>query len=102
MASRLELHSRLCSILGTKNVYYQPPESVKIKYPCFIYNLDKGDLRFADDKTYSYTHQYTITYIDSNPDHDMIEKMFVEFNMCVHDRRYTSDNLYHDVFSLYF
>lgn len=102
MASRLELHEALCSLLGSKNVYFQPPESVKIKYPCFIYNLDKGNARFADNKVYSYTNQYTITYVDSDPDNPMIKKMFAEFSMCTHDRRYTANNLYHDVFNLFY
>jgi hypothetical protein len=102
MASRLTLHKELCTLLGSNNVYFQPPESIKLRFPCIIYTLDKGDARFADNRVYSYTHQYTITYIDSNPDHDMIDKMFTSFSMCVHDRRFISNNLYHDVFSLYY
>ena len=42
MASRLNLHNSLIEALGTKSVYFQPPESVKLVYPCIIYEESKG------------------------------------------------------------
>ena len=33
MKTRYELHEFLCEILGSRNVYFQPPESVKMKDP---------------------------------------------------------------------
>ena len=32
MASRLELQSKFEELLGSRNVYYQPPESIKMSY----------------------------------------------------------------------
>ena len=32
MDRRLKLHEELCDILGSRNVYFQPPETVKMKY----------------------------------------------------------------------
>ena len=37
MKTRYELHEFLCEILGSRNVYFQPPESVKMKYPAIVY-----------------------------------------------------------------
>ena len=37
---RLELHEILCTILGSRNVYFQPPESIKMNYPAIVYGLD--------------------------------------------------------------
>ena len=29
MAERLKLHQELCELIGSKNVYFDPPESIK-------------------------------------------------------------------------
>ena len=46
LRSRLGLDEILRSL--APNVYFQPPETIKIKYPCIIYSLDDYDTRFAD------------------------------------------------------
>ena len=68
---RYELHDELVSILGSNNVYFQPPESIKIKYPCFIYNLDKIDTKKASSTLYKADTRYSLTYISTDPDNDM-------------------------------
>lgn len=102
MASRLKLHEELVDILGTRNVYFQPPESVKINYPCIVYERNGGDTQFANDKPYTFAHRYSVTVIDKNPDSDIIAKLALHFPLCIYDRHYTSDNLNHDVFNLYY
>ena len=39
MKTRLELDEELVKILGSKNVYFQPPESLKLNYPAIVYSL---------------------------------------------------------------
>lgn len=102
MASRLKLHEELVDMLGTRNVYFQPPESVKMNYPCIVYERNGGDTQFANDKPYTFTHRYSVTVIDNNPDSDIIAKLASHFPMCIFDRHYTSDNLNHDVFNLFY
>lgn len=102
MASRLELHEELCKILGTRNVYFQPPESIKIVYPCFIYNLSKIEVTRADDQMYLYTNQYDLTYIDKNPDSEIPVEVLKHFRLCSHNRMFTADNLNHNTFTLYY
>ena len=101
MDRRLELHDELLSIFG-KNVYYQPPESIKLSYPCFLYELSGGDKRQADNTMYLYTRRYDGTYITRNPEHNMIETMLSQFKHISYDRRFVSDNLYHDTFTIYY
>ena len=43
MDRRLELQSELEKILGSRNVYYQPLPSLKLQYPCIVYERNPGD-----------------------------------------------------------
>lgn len=99
MGSRLELQKLLESILGSRNVYYQPPESIKIKYPAIIYSRNDIDNNFADDIVYMQNHTYQIIVIDANPDSEIVNKIS-KLPMCRYNRHYTSDNLNHDIFIL--
>lgn len=98
---RIELHKTLVDILGSTNVYFQPPETVKLKYPCIIYSRRKGDTQFAGNKPYIYNMSYDVTVIDSNPDSEIPEKI-AAIPQCISDRHYTADNLNHDTFVLYY
>ncbi len=102
MARRLKLHEELEQVLGSKNVYFQPPESTKLKYPCIKYELDKTQTIFADNNPYHFTTRYTITLITRDPDNEIHERLLRSFKMCVHNRTFTADNLYHYVYELYF
>lgn len=101
MASRLNLQTELETILGSRNVYYQPPESVKMKYPAIVYSRKNIDNIFADDTVYTQNHAYELTVIDPNPDSEIVVKVS-KLSACTFDRHYTADNLNHDVFRLYY
>jgi len=101
MGNRLQLQTLLESISGTENVYYQPPPSVKMAYPCIIYELADLDVKFADNKPYSRTRKYTVTLVDRNPDSTLIDAL-AELPKCKFDRRFVADNLHHSVFNLFF
>ena len=49
MASRLELQDTLETILESRNVYFNPPESIKMNYPAIIYKLDDTFLAHIDE-----------------------------------------------------
>lgn len=102
MGSRLDLHADLIDVLGSSNVYYQPPESVKLSYPCIVYSLDRLDKRDADDSNYKRIRGYSIVAIGKDPDTEIIDSMLDRFKYCRFDRRYVSDNLYHDAFIVYY
>lgn len=98
---RLELQAILEDILGSKYVYFQPPPTVKMSYPCIIYKRDDIDAKFADNGPYTHTNRYSVTVVDPDPDSKIPYKIAC-LPMCLMDRHYTADNLNHDVFTLYF
>ena len=102
MASRLELHEELCALLGSRDVYFQPPESVRLKYPCIVYSLSGVNKINANNKHYKLDKRYEITVIDSDPDSEFSDKILEHFQMCSFDRAFVSDNLNHWVHSLYY
>ncbi len=101
-ARRLKLHEKLCEILGSRNVYYQPPESVKMQYPCIVYHRDTTRKFNADNRRYLSKDAYEVTFICKDPDSDIPDKIEEELSMIRRQTRYTADGLYHDPFYLYF
>lgn len=99
---RLELHELLVSILGSRNVYFQPPASLVMQYPCIRYNREKADSKFASNRLYRFTQRYQVILISRDPDSGIIFEKIVSLPLTVHDRSYAGDNLNHDVFTLYF
>lgn len=102
MDRRLELHEKLCEILGSRNVYFQPPETVKLQYPCIVYSLSNIDVKHADDKIYTHRNRYMVMVVCKSPDDKTHENLMYEFPYCSFDRAYTADNLNHRVLTLYY
>lgn len=101
MADRLDLQELLERMLGSSNVYYQPPENVKIKYPAIIYSKDGIDDVPADDTKYLINKSYEIIVVDRRPDNPVIDKL-LSLPLSRYDRSYVHDNLHHDVIILYY
>lgn len=101
MSRQLEFQEILETLLGSHNVYFQPPSTVKIKYPCIIYARSAMDVVFADNYIYKFKQAYLVTVIDPNPDSDILEKMLL-LPFCRFVRHYTADNLNHDVYNVYY
>lgn len=102
MASRYELHDELTLLLGSTDCYYQPPESLKLRYPCFIYELENSDVLRADDLLYRRYNKYGLTYITDDPDDPLINAIEGHFRMCKFVRSYSVDNLHHFYHILYY
>lgn len=101
MGTRLEFHTLLENVLGSKNVYFQPPTGVMLKYPCITYSRKSGNSRFANNSLYSYKQCYNLIVIDKNPDSTILDKV-VKLPMCMFDRHYPADNLNHDTYTIYY
>ena len=101
MAGRLELHELLCELLGSQNVYYQPPESIKMSYPAIVYSRNNIRNRYANDLVYNQLLAYAVTVIDEDPDSEIVEKIS-KLPFSSFDRHYTVDNLNHDTFTIYY
>jgi hypothetical protein len=98
---RVELQTKLEEILGSKNVYFEPPENIKMKYPCIVYEVGAGLRTPADNKKYLYSQGYSVTYITKDPDTDIPDKL-LDLQYCSLERPFKSENLYHWVFFIYY
>lgn len=98
---RLELHEILCEILGSRHVYFQPPESLKMVYPAIVYGRSDINDTPANNDVYNRKVRYQLTLIDSDPDSDKIEKI-LGLKYCSYDRHFNSDSLNHDIFTLFY
>lgn len=101
LRTRLELHDILKSIPGVKKVYYSPPASIFMEYPCIRYELSGIPIQHADNIPYFGCKRYTITVIDEDPD-TVIPEYVLQLPYCSFDRPYVADGLNHFVFTLYF
>lgn len=101
MGQRLQLQSLLEVLLGSSNVYFQPPATSEMRYPCIRYEPDIADTAYADDLPYRRTKRYQVTVIDRNPD-SLIPDKVAQLRLCKHSRFFTANNLNHHVFDLYF
>lgn len=118
--TRLDLDRELREVLGSDNVYFSPPESIKLKYPCIVYHQTGGDTKKADNKNYTLTLQYTVTLICKDADagamagyneetgeldydsDSFIEKMIYHFPMCNYVNHRAVNNLNHETFTLFY
>lgn len=101
MGSRLELQTTLEMLLGSRNVYFQPPESIKMKYPAIVYKRDDIGNVYASNDVYAQRFLYELTYIDEDPDNDMIIRLS-KLPYCDFVRAYSFDGLNHYTFTLYY
>jgi hypothetical protein len=100
MAPRTELQTLLEGVLGSGNVYFQPPASLQMAYPCIVYARDGARSSFADNLKYRNYKRYQVTVIDRNPD-SLVPDRVAELPLSSFDRFYVSSGLNHDVFTLY-
>lgn len=99
MAPRLQLHDILLTFCD--NVYFQPPVNVQLEYPCIVYKRDFADTKFADNVPYDTILRYQITVIDRDPDSDIPGKV-AAMPMSSFNRFFTTDDLNHDVYNVFF
>ena len=103
MKDRLDLHNELVELLGSNHVYFQPPESIRMVYPCIVYERSGVDSEHADDSRYVNMMRYDIQFITKEPDtNDFIIKMLNAFKYCSYNRHYVYDNLNHEAFTVYY
>lgn len=87
--------------MKSRNVYFQPPSTLRMKYPAIRYELSSIDNIHADNAVYAQNNSYKITLIDTDPDSEYISKIS-KLPKCSFNTMYPSDGLNHWVFTLYF
>lgn len=95
------IQNELETLLGSSNVYFQPPENIKLKYPAIVYSTGSPSITYANNKVYSYLTNFVMTYIRKTSGDDLPETIVRHFQNCTEDRTFVSDNLYHTVFKLF-
>ena len=100
MANRLGLQQELEELLGSRQVYFQPPESIRMQYPAIVYDLDIITSNYANDGTYQMYDRYSIMLITRNPDDETIHKLG-HLPKTRFERQFIADNLHHYVYKCY-
>jgi hypothetical protein len=101
MGTRLELQTLLEDLQDGVNVYFQPPQNITMTYPAIVYNRDYLTTEFADNLPYSNMIRYQITVIDADPD-SLIPDKVAQLPLMKYVRHYTTENLNHDIYDVYF
>jgi len=101
MGTRLDLQYLLEAVLGSTNVYFQPPSTVRLKYPCIVYKRIGDNVEYADNSKYRRLKKYLITVMDRNPD-SLIPDKVSDLPYCEFTNQFKSNNLNHDVFTKYY
>lgn len=97
---RKALNDLLKEVLGSDNVYFQPPDDATMIYPCIVYERDNDSVQHADNLPYRSALRYQVTYMDYNPDSDVVDKLR-DLPLCSFNRHFATSGLNHDVFVLY-
>lgn len=101
--SRINLHNILLKIMGDDGpVYYQKPPDKDMKIPCIVYEKSNYNSKYANNKIYIKKTHYTVTYLCTRPDNEDVTDKILALPYCSFDRRFMSNNIYHDVFDLYY
>jgi hypothetical protein len=101
LGTRLDFQTLLESLGDGVSVYFQPPPNIQITYPAIIYNRDLLYTGFADNTAYASKFRWQITVIDADPDSPLHAKL-AAMPLMQFVRHYTSDNLNHDIYNVYF
>lgn len=100
--NRLVLHEKLCELLGSRNVYFQPPSNIQMSYPCIVYSANPVYKFHADNQRYLVWYQYKIQIIAHDPDFQLFDTFPDNFSFCSESgARFAADNLNHANYTLY-
>lgn len=98
---RIKFRNKLSDHTGVTKMYFQrPPKHITDFDRCIVYSGKPG-LRYADNHAYIKGTYYTVTYIHSDPDDEVVDKL-CDFPYSHFDRQFISDDLYHDVFIIFY
>lgn len=96
---RLRFREKLLKYLDCK-LYFQPPENLKLEYPCAIYSIANWPARNADNRIYFRKKQYRVVVIDKSPDSRLAQSLS-EMPNSVFEKHYIFENLHHYSFTIF-
>jgi len=100
--NRIALHEKFCELLGSRNVYFQPPSNIHMNYPCIVYYANPVYKFHADNTRYLVWYQYKVQIIAHDPDFQLFDTFPDNFSFCSESgARFAKDNLNHANYTLY-
>lgn len=100
--NRVVLHEKLCELLGSRNVYFQPPSNIHMNYPCIVYYANPIYAFHADNTRYLVWYEYKVQIIAHDPDFQLFDTFPDNFSFCSESgARFAKDNLNHANYTLY-
>jgi hypothetical protein len=99
MAPRLELQSLFEGL--AEHVYFQPPASIHMQYPCIIYSRDGSSTDHANNRLYRHAKRYQVTVVAQDPDTEIADKIEA-LRYSSFERAFAADDLNHYVFNIFF
>lgn len=96
----MKLQKLLERLLNSRDVYSKPPSSNKLGYPCIIFQKDGENVKFADDSRFVYYNRYSLIVVSREATPKVCDDI-ANLPLCSFLKRYVADNLYHNVYQLY-
>ena len=101
MLKRVDIQEKFKFLLGSNNVYYQPPANLKMKYPAIVYSLDGLDVKRFDNTKLINKNCFSVTHIYRNESENLVETMLKNFEYISFDNRSIVDGIYNDHYTIY-
>ena len=101
MLKRVDIQDKFKFLLGSNNVYYQPPANLKMKYPAIVYSLDGLDVKRFDNTRLINKNCFSVTHIYRNESENLVETMLKNFEYISFDNRSIVDGIYNDHYTIY-
>lgn len=98
---REQLQAVLEAAQGSENVYFEPPETVRMQYPCIVYSRENPHKTYADNQGYIYEQRYSLTLISRDADNPVVDTIG-RMPKASWLRGFKADGLNHDVLELYY
>lgn len=100
MADRKDFHKKLEQAFGCK-CYFQPPETLKLTYPCVVYAFERFDTRRANNLNYIINERYKISFLHKDADNGTVKQVMRKFEKIAHVQHYITNGVYNDVYFIY-
>ena len=103
MTSRMKLQKKLYEIANNHKfkVYFQPPATLTMSYPCIVYEYSQPLDKKADNRAYLSHMQYQVTFITKDQDTTIPREIKEKLTYCSQERIFVTDGLYHFPFTVH-
>lgn len=101
MATWQDLQKKFEDLLGSRNVYFQPPESLKMQYDAIRFSPSTPNIRYANNVKYSKMKCYEGMVISRRPEPEVVDKIS-DLPYTSFGEPYVADNLNHYPFTIYY